>query len=118
MTIDFLMIQAKFGLNWSHVFQKRRFLTKINVKWQMSANMTADVKRWYFLGFIAWEGTIETKEAAHIGYNLGFFPHSYSGERPWVLHLIMNVEKKLLYPIWAASLVSIVMYLTCTIMML
>jgi hypothetical protein len=51
--------------------------------------------------------TIETKEAARIGYNGFLFPHSYScGKR------------NPLYPIRATSFVSIIMYLTCTIIVL
>ena len=42
---------------------------------------------------------IETKEAARIGYNRFLFPHEYSGE-----------GRGALYPIRAASFVSIVLY--------
>ena len=51
--------------------------------------------------------TIETKEAARIGYNRFLFPHEYSGE-----------GRGALYPIRANSFVSIIMYLTCTIIVL
>ena len=43
--------------------------------------------------------TIETKEATRIGYNGFLFPHSYSGDG-------------------RTSFVSIIMYLTCTIIVL
>jgi hypothetical protein len=45
--------------------------------------------------------TIETKEAARIGYNGFLFPHEYSGEDRG-----------------ATSFVSIIMYLTCTMIVL
>ena len=45
--------------------------------------------------------TIETKEAARIGYNGFLFPHEYSGEGRG-----------------ATSFVSIIMYLTCTMIVL
>ena len=52
---------------------------------------------------------IETKEFGRIGYNGFLFPHSYSGDG---LHLITHAEKRNpLYPIRAASFVSIVLYL-------
>ena len=50
--------------------------------------------------------TIETKEVARIGYNVFLFPHEYSGEGQGA------------YPIRANSFVSIIMYLTCTIIVL
>jgi len=45
--------------------------------------------------------TIETKQAARIGYNGFLFPHSYSGDG-----------------LGANSFVSTIMYLTCTIIVL
>ena len=50
--------------------------------------------------------TIDTKEADRIGYNGFLFPHSYSCEGQGA------------YQIRANSFVSIIMYLTCTIIVL
>jgi hypothetical protein len=79
---------------------------------------------------------IETKEFARIGYNGFLFPHSYSGDGLGAthlgLHLSTHAEKEtryaprpspeyscgkrnLLYPIRAASFVSIVLYLILVI---
>ena len=62
---------------------------------------------------------IETKEVACIGYSRFLFPQEYSGEEaPRPSSEYECGKTKLLYPIWATSFVSIVMYLTFTIMML
>ena len=66
---------------------------------------------------------IETKEAAHIGYNVFLFPHEYPGDGLGAthlgLHLSTHAEKRNpLYPIRATYFVSIIMYLTCTIIVL
>ena len=75
---------------------------------------------------------IETKEFARIGYNRFLFPHEYSGEgrgafsafvlrwRPWCYAPRPSPEyscgkRNLLYPIRAASFVSIVLYLILVI---
>jgi hypothetical protein len=67
---------------------------------------------------------IETKEFARIGYNRFLFPHSYSGDgrgamlcyAPRPSPEYSCGKRNPLYPIWAASFVSIVLYLihTCT----
>ena len=70
--------------------------------------------------------TIETKGAASIGYNGFLFPHEYSGDLHLCtqaeeenLHLSTHAEKETRYiQIRVASFVSIVMYLTCIIIML
>ena len=64
--------------------------------------------------------TIETKEAARIGYNGFLFPHSYSGDGLGATHLGQYScgKRNPLYPIRATSYVSIIMYLTCTIIVL
>jgi hypothetical protein len=66
-------------------------------------NSHTKLRRYISIGY----STIETKEVARIGYNGFLFPHEYSGEgqKP----VISNT---------ATSFVSIVLYLTCTIMML
>ena len=58
---------------------------------------------------------IETKEFARIGYNRFLFQHSYSGDGLGTMHLGRHLsthaeKKNLLYPIRAASFVSIVLY--------
>ena len=59
--------------------------------------------------------TIETKEGAHMGYNGFIFPHKYSGEGRGEYECGKGNP---LYPIRATSFVSIIIYLTHTIMML
>jgi hypothetical protein len=61
------------------------------------------------------ESTIETKEAARNGYNGFLFPHEYSGETPRPSPEYSCGKGNPLYPIRAHSFVSIIMYLTCTI---
>ena len=60
--------------------------------------------------------TIETKEADRIGYNGFLFPHWYSGARPSPEYECK--KRNPLYPIRPNSFVSIIMYLTCTIIVL
>jgi len=64
--------------------------------------------------------TIETKEAARIEYNRFLFPHEYSGEgRGAKLSPEYECGKgNPLYPIRENSFVSIIIYLTCTIIVL
>ena len=68
--------------------------------------------------------TIETKEAARIGYNRFLFPHEYSDDGLGAMHAPRPSpeyecgKRNPLYPIQANSFVSIVMYLTCTIIVL
>ena len=62
--------------------------------------------------------TIETKEAARIGYNGFLFPHEYSGEGRGAQPEYECGKRNPLYPIRTTSFVSIIMYLTCTIIVL
>ena len=55
--------------------------------------------------------TIETKEAARIGYNGFLFQHEYSGEGRAPEYSCG--KRNPLYPIRANSFVSIIIYLTC-----
>jgi hypothetical protein len=55
---------------------------------------------------------IETKEFDRTGYNGFLFPHEYSGARP--SHEYSCGKRNPLYPIRAASFVSIVLYLIQT----
>ena len=55
--------------------------------------------------------TIETKEAARIGYNGFLFQHEYSGEGRAPEYSCG--KRNPLYPIWENSFVSIIIYLTC-----
>ena len=54
---------------------------------------------------------IETKEVVRIGYNGFLFPHSYSGDAPRPSPEYSCGKRNPLYPIRAASFVSIVLYL-------
>ena len=71
--------------------------------------------------------TIETKEFSRIGYNGFLFPHSYSDDG--LFSACTHAEKRPsseyecgkrnpLYPIRENSFVSIIIYLTCTIIVL
>ena len=61
---------------------------------------------------------IETKEAARIGYNGFLFPHEYSGKGRGVSPEYECGKRIPSYPIREHSFVSIIMYLTCTIIVL
>jgi len=62
--------------------------------------------------------TIETKEADRIGYNGFLFPHEYSGEVRGTSPEYECGKRNPLYPIRENSFVSIIMYLTWTIIVL
>ena len=61
--------------------------------------------------------TIEAKEAARIGYNGFLFPHEFSGEGRGASEYSCG-KRNPLYPIRANYFVLIIMYLTCTIIVL
>ena len=64
-----------------------------------------------------WYSTIETKEAARIGYSGFLFPHEFSGEGRGASEYSCG-KRNPLYPIRANYFVLIIMYLTCTIIVL